>query len=392
MEAIARNALRWRDSYNPLRALTVGRTVVLREAYDRGEMAEVQWTFRTLERADADLLALVERRTSAILEMDWDIRTAPASRPGYDARLAAEQAAALREAYDRIDNLYEAIEHLAMAVFRGYAHLQKQNSELETRNAPTHLEPVNQWNVVRNGSGPDWKYNPEARSAGFATLPDSARLDPAEFILLEHPRPVDFYALPKSARTVLAEKDWTAFLEIYGVPSGIIILPPEVLPGKERAYAESAQRLSLGASGVLPNGSAYQPNAHPPGAGPFRGFLDYFTEKLVLAGTGGLLTMLTQSGSGTLAGGAHAEAFRQLARGHSRRISECLQHQLDLPLLRARFPGQPVLAYFTLDFQAAPETSEVVDHAQKLSAAGYMMDTQDLSERTGYRLVEKPAL
>jgi hypothetical protein len=149
--------------------------------------------------------------------------------------------------------------------------------------------------------------------------------------------------------------------------------------------------LSLGASGVLPSGSDYQPNASPPGAGPFRAYLDYFTEKLVLAATGGRLTMLTQSGSGTLAGGAHADTFRQLARGHGRRISECLQKQFDKPIIEAVFPGKPVLAYFTLDFQAAPETSEIVDHAQKLSQAGYRMDVDDLSERTGYDLTEKPA-
>ena len=390
MEALARNALRWRDSYNPLRSLTIARTVALREAFDRGEMAEVQWAFRSLERSDADLLALVERRTAAILDLDWNVRTATPGKPGYDTALAAEQAAALREAYDRIDNLYEALEHLALAVFRGYSHLQKQSSVLQLHSWIDHLEPVDQWNVVRDGSGPRWKYNPEAQSTGFSGLPDSMLMDPDEFIILEHPRPIDFHALPKCARTTLGEKDWTAFMDVFGIPSGIIIMPPEVPPGKEQAYAEHAQRLSQGASGVLPNGSDYRPNASPTMTGPFRGYLDYFTEKLVLAGTGGLLTMLTQSGSGTLAGGAHADTFRLLARGHGRRLSEGLQKQFDSVVLKAAFPGKPALAYFTLDFQAAPETDEIVDHALKLSQAGYLMDVEDLSERTGYNLLEKP--
>ncbi len=395
MDAIARNALRWRDSYNPLRGLTIARTVALREAYDRGEMAEVQWAFRSLERSDADLLALVERRTAALLEMDWTIRTGDPGRPGYDPGLAEEQRAALWEAYNGIDNLYAAIEHLALAVFRGFAHLEKQGGGFEGgrfrgMSPPSHLEPVDQWNVVRDGSAPHWKYNPEARSSGYANLPASMTLDPAEFVLLEHPRPIDFYALPKCARTILGEKDWTGFMDIYGLPSGIVILPPEVPPGKEQAYAEHAQRIAQGASGALPSGSDSRANVGPPGAGPFRGYLDYFSEKLILAGTGGLLTMLTQSGSGTLAGGAHRETFRQLARGQARRISECFQKQLDQPLLNARFPGQPVLAYLTLDLQAAPETGDIVEHAVQLSQAGYRMDAQDLSERTGYELVEKP--
>jgi phage gp29-like protein len=389
MEAIARNALRWRDGYNPLRSLTIARTVVLREAYDRGEMAEVQWTFRSVERSDADLLALVERRTAAILEMDWSIRTAAADKPGYDAALAVEQAGALRESYDRIDNLYEALEHLALAIFRGFAHLQKQTSRGQSPALIDHLEPVQQWNVVRDGSGPRWKYNPEAAIASFAGLPNTMRLDPAEFIILEQPRPIDFHALPKCARTILGERDWSGFVDIYGIPSGIVILPPEVPPGQERAYAEQGHRISQGHSGVLPGGCEYRPNASPPGAGPFRSYLDYLTEKLVLAGTGGLLTMLTQSGSGTLAGAAHADTFRQLARGQARRISECLQKQLDAGILSGQFPGRPVLAFFALDFQAAPETGEIVQHVLQLSQAGYQMQAEDLSERTGYKLETK---
>jgi phage gp29-like protein len=390
-----KQTLRWRDALNPLRQLTLARVVALREAYDRGEMADIQWAFRAVERSDADLLALIERRTGAILEMDWNVKKAegkkqqtgsehsPASRApsSPDEVLAEEQAAALREAYESLDNLYEGIEHLSLAIFRGYAHLQKQ---------PHHLEPVEPWNVVRNGSAPQWKYNPEARPVPFASLPDSLLMDPAEFVILEHPRPIDHYALPKHVRTALAERDWTTFVDIYGVPSGVVILPPQVPAGREDEYAQRAQSISEGAAGSLPNGADYKPNDGPRGINPFRGFLDYFTEKLVLVGTGGLLTMLAQSGSGTLAGGAHADTFRTLARGHGRRISEALQRQFDQPFLQAQFPGKPVLAYFTLEFQAEPDVEKAVEHILKLSQAGYTVTREEISERTGYEVTAKP--
>ncbi|MCX6904541.1 MAG: hypothetical protein NTW03_13880, partial [Verrucomicrobia bacterium] len=133
---ISRHVNNWRDGLNPARALTIQRAVALLDAYDRGQMADVQWTFRKMERSHPDLLALVKRRTGSIMEMDWDIRVKSEDRnpksernPKSDTEtLAEQQAAALREAYERIDNLYEAIGHLALAAFRGFAHLQKQTS------------------------------------------------------------------------------------------------------------------------------------------------------------------------------------------------------------------------------------------------------------------------
>ena len=43
---------------------------------------------------------------------------------------------------------------------------------------------------------------------------------------------------------------------------------------------------------------------------------------IVLAATGGLLTMLAQSGSGTLAGGAHSDTWRDLVSGIASEVAE----------------------------------------------------------------------
>ena len=393
----------WRDWYNPARSLTIQRAVALLDAYDRGQMADVQWTFRKMERSHPDLLALVKRRTGSILEMDWDIRTkAEGKRLKAEVNpLAEQQAAALREAYERIDNLYEAIGHLALATFRGFAHLQKQTSlahpmgegrgegEMAVATDPreiTHLEPVNQWNLLRNGSGPEWRYNPKAFELTYAGAPIENELDPADFIILQDEQPIDYYALPCFVRANLGEKDWSSFLEIYGIPSGVVTMPPSVPSGKEDEYAEKAKEIAEGASGAIPAGATYTPNDGPRGVSPFRAYLDYFTEKLVLVGTGGLLTMLAQSGSGTLAGGAHSDTFRTLAKAQARQISAAFQRQFDDPLLDVLFPGQPHLAYFELNSAAETSSSAVLDDAVKAKQAGFTMDPSELSEKTGYLL------
>lgn len=384
-------ANRWRAQYNPLRGLTLTRAVALLEQAPRGIFADLQWTYFFVEQTDADLIALIERRTSPLLEMDWDAKIVPnpADRPrqNFDEKLAEDQRAALQEAYDRIENLYDCFEHLALATFRGFSHAEKART---VSGDTVRFEIVDQWNIVRDGLNGDWKYNPEAQQTSFDALPGDLLIDPVNFIIREVKRPVDRIALIKFIRGNLSEKDWDAFVEIYGVPGGVITGPPNVPQGKEAEYEAAAREVAEGGSGYLPHGSEYKPNTVERGQNPFRDRLDYLTEKVILAGTGGLLTMLTQSGSGTLAGGAHSETFAKIAKSDARKISEVFQRQFDKPILAEAFPEKPILSYFELALNEETDPGQVVDDAEKLSRAGYGMDLEELSEKSGYNIHDRP--
>lgn len=379
------SANRWRDQYNPLRGLSIQRVSTLCDMFDRGDYADLQWAYRAAERSDETLFALVARRLSSIREMEWTVKIVDVGMAGFDESLAEDQRSALLAAYSGIDNLVEVISHLARSVFRGYSVLEKVPQD----DGSWLLLPVDHWNVVRDGSRGGWRYNPDALSIGYSSLPESNTIDPQQFIIVTEPDGhLDRLGLVKYVRSALGIKDWTGFVETYAIPSGIVIMPPHVPPGKESEYEGAAERISGGAPGALPAGSIYQPNDQPRGTNPFDPYLDRVERQLVLAGTGGMLTMLTQSGSGTLAGGAHTETFRQIARAHGRQISECLQKQLDRDILSIQFPGWPVLAYFTLEFTVQPEADKVVDHAVRLAESGWRMSAEELSERTGYQLTE----
>jgi phage gp29-like protein len=375
-----RQLRRWREQYNPLRGLTVPLAVALLEAYPRGEMADLQWTYSFIEQSDPDLFALVERRASSLIELDWDIKRSDLQS---DIPLGEEQSACLREAYDRIDNLYEAIEHLAMASFRGYAHLEKHR---DADGAVRRLEVCDQWNVVRDGLRGRWKYNPEARPAPFRNLPDALLIEPEDWIMRETKRHIDRIGLIKFVRQSLSQKDWDGYIEMYGLPGAVVIGPPQVPPGKEASYEEAAAQLASGGSGYLPHGSSIHFSESRAGAAPFAEHLRHLTEQLVLAGTGGLLTMLTASGSGTLAGSVHRDAFDRIARMEARQIGEVFQKQFEAPLLRRFFPGHPQRAYFQLASNDRNDAGAIVEHAVKLRQSGYAMDAAQLSEKTGYRL------
>jgi len=373
---------RFREQYNPLRDLTLRRAVMLAESYFRGEMADLQWTFFFIEQTDPDLLALLEMRFGRLLEMDWDIVASEEA----DEKLANAQIEFLREKFDAIDNLDEAIEHLGMAAFRGYAHAEKILADGDL----VHLEIVDQWNAVRDGLRGPWKYNPQAKSTTFLGLSAEAIMPPEQFLYREVRRPINRIALFKFVRANLCEKDWDAFVEIFGFLGGVVIGPPNVPEGQAGEFEESARKLAEGGSGFLPHGSIYTPNEAAKGAHPFKERLDHLSEKLVLAGTGGKLTMLTESGSGTLAGSAHADVFEQIASAEARRISEVFNRQLVAAWLEEQFPGQEHVAYFRIAADEETDVGDVVEQISKLATAGFDVDEAEVRERTGYKVTRKP--
>lgn len=381
------NLRRWRDQFNPLKGLTIKKAVSLLEESQRGVMAEYQWTCRLVERRFAELSALISRRLSALVEMDWEIKMVTPEEGDPDAKvkvaLAAEQAAALRTAYEGIGNLYEAIKALAMASFRGFAFCEKiVNPDGEI----VELRPVDQWNMVRDGTGPRWKYNPDARNYNFENLA-TAELPLDRFVMREVERPLNELALVLFLRANNANKNYDAFLEIYGVPGGVVILPASVPKGQENEYRDAARDIALGGSGALPHGSEYRPNDGPRGTNPFTDHLKHVSEQLVLAGTGGKLTMLNDAtGIGGSQGDVHADVFRQIAAADARDISEIFQRQIDTAILDAAFPEKPRLAYFELNFREEVKAADVIEAVSKLSSAGFQADPAEVSEKVGLKL------
>jgi phage gp29-like protein len=384
-QAKVKSANRWRDGYNPLRDLTMPRAVQLMEQAQRGVMADLQWLYAAetgIEATDPDLMVIIERTVSGVSDCAWQIATVPEDSVGFDPKLAEDQAAFLRESFSCCDNLDDAIEHLVMARFRGFAHLSPW---LRSDWCLEHLETLPQWNLVRDGTAGSWAWNPEARSVTFDTLKDSV-LSPDEYIVLDNRRPVNRIALIKYVRATVAEKDWDSYVEIYGIPGVFIIMPSQIPVGMEEEYALKAEEAADAASGALPNGSEVKTASEARGSQPFQARLEWLQKQLVLAGTGGLLTMLAQSGSGTLAGGAHQTAWDTIVRRVARVICRPLNAQYVRRALAARFPGRPALASFDLRANQEKDVGDVIENVTKLSSAGFSLDLEQIQKETGYTI------
>jgi phage gp29-like protein len=371
----------WRDAYNPLRSLTITRAVNLLEEGERGAMADLQWTYRFIEMQDATLGALIDRRTSAIQELDWNIVVRD-DVPEAKKAIAARQEAALKAAYSRIKNLSAALEHLAMASFRGFSRLEKVTNE---KGELIELQIVDQWFWVREGLYGPWKYN---RTATFGTNRGEDVPEP-RFICREVSRPINRVALVAYVRKGLSQKDWDGFIEAYGIPAVFVIMPDNVPADKEDAYLDAADQVTSDARGVLPGGSDIKTvDNGARGNNPFKEHLAYQDEQVVLRGTGGKLTMLAESGSGNLAGGAHSDTFRAIARAEAAEISEILRAALDVEILAAVTPGEEAWAGFQLAANEEQDTTQVVRDVCTLNKSGFPVDPAYVEEKTGYKLVQ----
>lgn len=368
----------WRDHYNPLRGLTMARIVGMEEAANRGDLADLQWFWHHMLQTDVTVASAVAKRLSHIDSLDWEIRTIETA----DPVLAQEQAAVLRYAYDRIENLKEAAGKLAFASFTGFTALEK----ITTGYGPlvTRLDYIPCWHWVHDKKTGRWYFNPEARPG----LAHGELANPRDLIL-HHPgdplfKPIGRHFFSKQ----LALADWDIALENGANQSVFMIGPPGTTPEKEQEYLTLAENLTSNLRGYLPNGADIKiTDLAARSKMPYFERIDYADKQIVMATTGGLLTMLTESGSGTLAGNAHSDTLVGLARADAAKISEVFQQQFDRPILKAFFPGQPIAVYFQFDLPQPQETlAEIIEAASGLSWSGYRIDKAQLEEKLGLKL------
>lgn len=401
---LVRQSNRWRDNYNPIRGLVIARAISLLEAADRGDFAELQLVIRKVERRYPVLKGLKARRLAALERLDWEIKVIEELPAGATQEEAEAQRKFLRSRYELVQNLTETIGFLATAEFRGYAILQKHRfndgGEFDGAVREFHWLPQDQFS--RDGQFGDFFYNQNSNFGigsdscqqllGEQNRIGSAHLPREDFVIREVDSPLYEIALIAFVNWCMGRKDWAAFTEIFGLPNGVAIMPANIPPGMEEEYRLAAERVADGVSGALPNGSDIKfPTSTVRGDSPFKSFCEAQDYDVVLAGTGGRLTMLTADKGGLGDGPVleHAAAFDEIAEAEARKINATLQNDFDRVELAAEFPGQPILTYFELRMRDAQETSQLVNDAATLASAGYRVDAVWLSEATGIKFADQ---
>lgn len=356
----------------PARSLTPSRIAGYFDDATRGDWTMAQWMMYHAILRDADILALVRQRKAALRGYSVNIQQVK----GVDDALAAEQAKALKSRYDQFDNLGEAVDHLALAPFCHYAHVAI---------GETALEPLDQIWFVRDGLYGPWKYNPEAR---VTTGKDTTLklIDESRYLIRVDAHSVFWLALAKYIRSNFSQKWWDAFAEAVSKMGTVVIGPENVPADKVDAFVTNAERISKGGSGALPHSSTIIATNATRGAIPFGEHMAWLRDSLIRAVNGSTLANVAEQGSGTLAGGAHQNTYREIIHGEARTISEQFQIKIDKPLLAEAFPNKPILAYFELGLKESMDVQKEVANIMQLASVGYPVETAMVEARTGYKM------
>ena len=372
-----------RQFINPIIGLTPAYAVRLLLNAQYGYKADLQWTNAAIERKEPTLRALKERRQSAIKKLQWIIRPknqshTPGKKRQMDPAKQAEvdrQTEALTEVYDGIENFKAAIAHLALATFRGYAHLEKH---VDADGWITKLEPVPQWYWAQTYPVRDWLFNAQALNinAGAAINPDA-------WVIREVDDPLDEIGIFVFLRKNLSRKSWDAFTEMFGIPSLFTQFQKDaVRPPDLNASLAIIEKIISAGRGALPPGVELTSTARLVGdsSHPFRPHLDYNDQELVIAGTGGKLTMLSDAtGIGQGASGAHEAVFEDIALAEGEEICEVFRRQIDAPELKRRGFDRP-LVEFALEVLAPEDKMQNAEILGAISAAGYRTSDEQASE------------
>jgi len=380
------------DTLNPLWNISSRQAQMIYDFARSGNYAQLEYLYNEIENCSPVFSVCVTRRTGALSELDWKVvRSDERLNRNADSGLVKEQTEFLETAIAHIDNLPEALEHFALAAFRGFsvASVWRGNDGM-----PQHLECLDHWNICRDLRNSKWLWNPGAVSFVNPTFSSSGMtVIPAEdSVALVRKRQIDWPAMKIFLREAIGERDWGRFLETYGLPPVIITMPEFTSKEDQDAYVEAAASVFEGRSGVIPHDSEVNFASESRGVNPFTEFVDHQMKLFVLLSTGGTLTSLSEAtGIGSGASETQMDTWKQIVRADVRMVSNALNRQLCHRLISEHkdFKSKPVLVEFRLDTEPRLTAKEAVELASSLSSAGYEMDVAELSQLTGFTLRKK---
>ena len=381
MEELRRLNKIWLERTNPLRGLSISRATSMFDSARVWGSPRLQYAYNEIEATDPVLMTCVERRQSALAGLDYRFVASSSE----DEKLANEQRDALGRFVSGIENFSEVLEHMDLAFFRGFSHVQP----IWDGNKVQHVNLLDSWNFLRNDEG-QWLWNPACHetTGGLEPIGPDARL-----VSLVRKRAIDYPAIIIYIRHALGDRDWGRFIERYAIPPVHFEMAAGATDKDKPLYQEAGDAAHNGQNTIRPNGSHIDFAAEARGADPFTPFIEHQDRYIVLLATGGTLTSLAQADTGSLAGGAQMEVWREIVARDGVKIAETLNRSLFRRYLELEFPGRPMAARFELSNEAKPTAGEIADLAGKLKTAGYTVDQAELEEAVGLKLVkdETPA-
>lgn len=369
----------WLERSNPLAGVSIRTAQSIFDSARAGDTQRLHWLYHEIEAVNPILFTCIERRQSAIAGYIPKFAVIPSM----DGKLAEEQKDAAETFLSGIDNFIETLEHLDSAFFRGFALAQPIWEEDGTvREIALH----NSWEfLVHDGV---LYHNPECD--GFTR--NAVSCADAGLIGVQAHRAIDYPALAIHIRKAVSERDWGRFLERYALPKPAVTMAANATNAQRDDYLRAARAVENGQVSVWPYGSTITDFAGGSrGTDPFLSFIDHQEKEILKLATGGTLGTMAESGSGTLAGGAQQEVWRQIVQRDSTVLAQAVMRSMIKPYIVSKFGAQPIAISFALDFPTERSAKDAADLAATLKTAGWRVDQGELEKAVGFTLEREEA-
>lgn len=371
-----------RHQINPIRGLTPPLLASMFDDALRGIHADLQWTYSFLERREPMLRAVKERRLAALGRCTWSVEVdEKAHEDAGMESMADAQKTELEDLIAGIANLTEATKFLSLATFRGFSHLERVFKDRRL----VRLEPVEQWYWCQQYPSLDWLYN-----AGALATQRGEPINLDRFVIRQVEDPINEAIAIEFLRKKAGQGDWDSFNETFGIPNIFGESPENADQSWFDRNQTTLERIISGGRGFLPPGCKINISEIANGSGAqFENRLKYSDTMIVVAATGGKLTMLSDStGIGKGPSEQHADVFDEIVASEAEDIAEVMQRTIGKKRLDMAFPGQPHLAYLSLSNPAMRVSLPGAQAVSTAKSAGFSIDPEIASEAIGMPVEE----
>ena len=352
------NRPQWYEYWDPLQGADLQTLIDARNEARRGAFARQMLIWDEVIYSDGLLGMLYSRLIESVSMQGWKIDAAD------DSPEAQSQKNALEEFYHSVTGLQQAFGQLASAMFYGYAHLQYIEDAWGRR---FEFIPQRYW--VRPGVLNEWQFNPQC----YIGVDTGESVEDETLVVMEHQYPILFPAARASFERNHAKITWDNHMDRYGSAPVIITAPKDAL---ERA----CEQLKSGASIVLPPDCKAEPlKASNINENYFLSRINMADKDQVRFVMAGTLTVLNESGSGTLAGSAHTDSWNAVVSAVCSKVAEAFNTAIS-PLILG--DGEP-LARLHITFDTVQTPLQKAEEIAALADGGVRPEKTEIEEKIG---------
>lgn len=359
------NRPQWYEYWDPLQGADLSTLVEARNEARRGAFARQMLIWDEIIYSDGLLGMLYSRLIESVAMQGWKIDAAD------DSPEAQRQKNALEEFYHSVNGLQQSFGQLASAMFYGYAHLQYIEDSWGRR---FEFIPQRYW--VRPGVLNEWQFNPQC----YIGVDTGESVEDETLVVMEHQYPILFPAARASFERNHAKITWDNHMDRYGSAPVIITAPKDASAAVMDALERACEQLKSGASIVLPPDCKAEPlKASNINENYFLSRINMADKDQVRFVMAGTLTVLNESGSGTLAGGAHTDSWNAVVSAVCSKVAEAFNTAIS-PLILG--DGEP-LARLHITFDTVQTPLQKAEEIAALADGGVRPEKTEIEEKIG---------